>query len=242
MVAPYVILVEDEADLREAVVEYLAMMGLDCRGVSDGPGLRAAVSEREPAVVVLDISLPGEGGLSLCRWLRRETGAGVILATAFGQPLDRVIGLEIGADDYLVKPYELRELLARIRSILRRLERAPAGALPAGPAEPAEPAAAPLPLGRFRFEPRSKRLLDGAGDEIRLTATELALVEIFAERPNRVLSRSMIAELAGVRADGDTRAIDIAVMRLRKKLEDPEGRQPIRTVRGEGYRLDPVEE
>jgi len=232
---PLVLVVEDEIDLRDAVVEYLGEMEFDAHGVSDGAAMRAAVAARMPAVVVLDIALPGETGLALCRWLRRETPAGIIMATAAGQPLDRVVGLELGADDYVVKPYELRELLARVRSVVRRIARAPAPLDPAPVLAPAAPAM--LPVGAFRLDPRGLRLVDPAGAEVHLTQTELALVRIFAERPGRVLSRTALAELVGARGDG--RAIDIAVMRLRKKLEHgPAGDQPIRTVRGEGYRLD----
>lgn len=235
MTAPYVLVVEDEIDLRDAVVEYLGDMGVHARGVSDGGAMRAAIAEQMPSVVVLDIALPGETGLTLCRWLRRATSAGVIMATAAGQPLDRIVGLEIGADDYVVKPYELRELLARIRSVMRRLDRSPSPA-----ADTVRPADSPvlLPVGAFRYDPQSKRLTDPDGEEVRLTVAERVLVQTFAERPNRVLSRTLLVERVTGRGDGDSRAIDIAVMRLRKKLERPDGTQPIRTVRGEGYRLD----
>jgi DNA-binding response OmpR family regulator len=236
-----VVVVEDEPDLLEAVVEYLGEAGLDVRGVGDGRSLRQALGERPASVVVLDIALPGEDGLSLCRWARRETGAGVIMATAAGQPLDRVVGLELGADDYLVKPYELRELLARIRSVARRLERAPAAAA-TEPLRPAAPTRADgaQPFGPLRLDRRARRLTDEEGAEIKLTATEFTMLLVFADRPNRVLSRGQLAELVHGRThDPDDRSIDIAMARLRKKIErDPALPQIIRTVRGEGYRFD----
>lgn len=241
MTATYVLVVEDEADLRDAVVEYLGEMGLSVDGVGDGGAMRAAVAIRVPSVVVLDIALPGEDGLSLCRWLRGTTTAGVIMATAAGQQIDRVVGLELGADDYIVKPYELRELLARVRSVARRVGRAGTPAVPAvePPAAASAVDGALLRVGRFRYDRDGRRLFDPAGREVQLTAGELTLVQIFAERPGRVLSRSLLADLMDTRAGGDGRAIDIAVMRLRRKLDGIGGfDNPIRTIRGEGYCLD----
>lgn len=238
-----VLVVEDEPDLRDAVVEYLNEMGIETRGVPDGRQMRMALAERAAAVVVLDIALPGEDGLSLCRWVRRETGAGVIMATAAGQPLDRVVGLEIGADDYLVKPYELRELLARIRSIARRIDRSPKveKTIPAVVAPGAARPPAGIGFGPYMLDRNARRLSDQSGTEIRLTATEYALLVYFAERPNRVISRSdLTTRVQGRDFDPDDRSIDIAITRLRKKIEtDPALPQFIKTVRGEGYRFDP---
>ena len=245
-----VLVVEDESDLRDAVVEYLSATGIECRGVGDGKAMRRTLTDFSPDIVLLDINLPGEDGLSLCRFLRRETGAGIIMATARGEPLDRVVGLEIGADDYVTKPYELRELLARVRSLFRRLARtaeprAADDAASSGPA--ADLADGPtgekhiLSFGGLRLDTRAHRLLDAGGDEVKLTPSEYDLVRIFAERPNRPLSRTLLSELThGKDFDPADRTIDIRITRLRKKLEgaaaDP---RLIRTIRGEGYLFDP---
>lgn len=240
----YVIVVEDEADLREAVVDYLSHYGLEVTGVGDGQGLRAAVALRAPAVVVLDIGLPGEDGLSLCRWVRRSTEAGIIMASGAGQAVDRVVGLEVGADDYVVKPYDLRELLARIRSLSRRLERAPVGSVAAmAVAAVPEPVTSSgmIRLGRYRLDKPGRRLTDAAGHDVALTANEFNLLLVLAERAGRVVSREDLSELVQGRAfDTEDRSIDISITRLRKKIEtDPSRPQLIRTVRGEGYRCDP---
>jgi DNA-binding response OmpR family regulator len=248
MPAQFVVIVEDEPDLRDAVVEYLRMNGFDAEGASDGAQMRALIAERRPDIVILDIALPGEDGLSLCRTLRREHGCGVIMATGASQALDRVVGLEVGADDYLVKPFEIRELLARIRSVIRRLARtaapdpAPASFSIAAPTRgAAADGADAIGFGAFRLDPRARRVTGADGREIMLTAGEFDLLQVFAERPRRVLSREALSSLAlGKDFDPDERAIDIRVLRLRKKLEqDPARPTLIRTVRGEGYQFDP---
>ncbi len=242
-----IVVVEDEADLREAVVDYLFAKGYEAIGASDGNGLRGLVAERDVDLVLLDLALPGEDGLSLCRWLRREIGCGVIMATGSAQPIDRVVGLEVGADDYVVKPYDLRELLARVRSVLRRVARpepAEGPPVPASPAIPAPPAprpgAPPLAFGSFLVMAEGRQLVDAEGRDVALTGAEFDLVRIFAERPGRLLTRGTIARIADGRdLDPADRSIDIRIARLRKKLEAAGGGTLIRTVRGEGYRYDP---
>jgi DNA-binding response OmpR family regulator len=237
---PTVAIVEDEEALREAVVEYLNMQGLRTLPAANAQAFRTLIETEKIDAVVLDIAMPGEDGLSLARWLRERHTIGIIFATAAGRQIDRIVGLEIGADDYLVKPYDLRELLARIRSILRRVK-------PAAPAKGPEQAAAAiktLQIGDLLLDFAGRRLVSAAGDAVDLTAMEFDLLEVLATRPNRVLSRSQLLELAHSRAPGDgdgDRSIDIRITRIRKKIEpDPERPRFIRTVRGEGYVFVPT--
>ena len=231
MPQPTIAVVEDEEHLREAVVEYLSGNGFSVVGAADAAALREMLDRLPVDVAVLDIAMPGEDGLSLARWLSARGTTGIIFATAAGRPLDRVVGLELGADDYLVKPYDLRELLARIRSLLRRLDAAPARRAPE---------AAPgrvVTFGDMRLDLAARRLDRAGSGRIDLTAMELDLLEALATRPNRVLSRTQLVELAHHREmDAGERAVDIRITRLRGKIE-PDPRHPrfIRTVRGEGY-------
>jgi DNA-binding response OmpR family regulator len=237
---PTVAIVDDEDGLREAVVEYLSTQGLRTLGASNATAFRRLMEAEKVDVAVLDIAMPGEDGLSLARWLREQHSVGIILATAAGRPIDRIVGLEIGADDYVVKPYDLRELLARIRSILRRLKSA---APPKVSDQPTGASAKKLQIGNLTLDFAGRRLISIAGEAVDLTAMEFDLLEVLATRPNRILSRAQLLELAHSRAseDGD-RSIDIRITRIRKKIEpDPERPRFIRTVRGEGYVFVPGE-
>ncbi len=231
--------VDDEDDLRDAIVEYLSMNGFVATGYGRAAAFREA-QEREPAdLAILDIAMPGEDGLSLARWLRARGKTGIIFATAAGTSIDRIVGLELGADDYIVKPYELREMLARVRSVLRRL-----------PAEQDQPAAdssattatAPGSGKRIRFggmmlDLEARALSDSQGMPIDLTAMELDLLAALATRPGRALSRAQIIDIAGGNDGGDAeRAIDIRITRLRRKIEpNPDTPRYVKTVRGTGY-------
>ena len=169
---PVVVVVEDEEHLREAIAEYLADRGFRVLTAADGQALRQLSETERFDLVVLDISMPGEDGLSLARWLRQSKNRpGIIFATSAGTPVDRVVGLEIGADDYLVKPYDLRELLARIRSLLRRL-----GGEPSTPAPATPPPARTAKVGPHTINFDSRRLYDASGHAIELTATEFDLL------------------------------------------------------------------
>ncbi len=183
--------------------------------------------------MLLDVGLPGEDGLSLARFLRERHDLPVIMISGAGTPLDRIVGLEVGADDYLAKPFELRELLARVRSVLRRYR-----VVPTAP-QAAESQPSGIPLGRFRLELDSRRLLDEQGADIELTAMEFDLLQAFAQRPNRPLSRDQLLNLTQNRDWSPfDRSIDIRIARLRRKLEDdPEKPRIIRTLRGVGYML-----
>jgi DNA-binding response OmpR family regulator len=230
-----VAIVDDEEHLREAVGEYLELQGFEVLSFRNAQAFREEGAGKAIDVAVLDVAMPGEDGLSLARFIRKSGSTGIIMATAAGRPIDRIVGLEIGADDYLVKPYELRELLARIKSVLRRVKAAPA--TPGQAAAPAAPEGRNLKFGSLLLDLDARRLTDASGGPIELTAMEFDLLQALATRPNRVLSRGQLQEFAhGRTADESDRSIDIRVTRLRKKIEpDPEHPRFIKTVRGEGY-------
>jgi DNA-binding response OmpR family regulator len=227
-------IVEDEPDLRDAVAEYLGANGYDVVGVSGAEEMRALVAQSPFHLAILDIAMPGEDGLSLGRWLRARMPIGIIYATAAGAAIDRIVGLELGADDYLVKPYELRELLARVRSVLRRVPPPDETLVPKTAAE--HPARRAISFGGFSVDLDSRRLT-GASGEIDMAKSEFDVLEVFLTRPNRLLSRAALSEAIGMTEEPETsRAVDIRVMRLRKKIEpDPANPRFLRTVRGEGY-------
>lgn len=228
------LVVDDDAEVRRLLGDYLGGQGYQVEGCADSTALRQSLAAQLPDLVLLDVGLPGEDGLSLARFLREHHDLPVIMISGAGTPLDRIVGLEVGADDYLAKPFELRELLARVRSVLRRYRAAPTAP------EPVEPQpAAGIPLGRFRLELDSRRLLDEQGADIELTAMEFDLLQAFAQRPNRPLSRDQLLNLTQNRDWSPfDRSIDIRIARLRRKLEDdPEKPQIIRTLRGVGYML-----
>lgn len=226
--------VEDEPDLREAVAEYLGANGFDVSTAADAAEMRSLIAGASFDLAILDIAMPGEDGLSLGRWLRAQTRMGIIFATAAGASIDRIVGLELGADDYVVKPYELRELLARVRSVLRRLPPAARQDTPA--------AAAPqrqrriVVFGGFRAD-LDARAVTGPDGEVELSRGEFDVLEVFLDRPGRVMTRGAIMAALGHDDDGDSsRALDLRIMRLRRKIEDDPSRPRfLRTARGEGY-------
>jgi DNA-binding response OmpR family regulator len=254
-----IIVCDDEPDLREAVAEYLARRGMDVRRAEDAASLRRLLAERPADLVVLDIAMPGEDGLSLARALRAESDIGNRDADRRGRRGGpRVVGLEVGADDYIAKPVDLRELLARLRAVLRRREatQMAVGAIPAVAAAPAAPApppgpAAPAPppgkrvrMGRTWLDLDARRLTGPDGTEIPLGPSEFALLRAFAERPGRVLSRETLLDLAHPRGDEHfDRSIDVRIARIRRKVEAvPERPAVIKTIRGAGYVFDPSAE
>ncbi len=246
---PAIVVVDDEPDLREAVAEYLARRGFDVRRAGDGVELRRHLAERPADLVVLDISMPGEDGLSIARGLRAETDIGIIMLSAAGDVVDRVVGLEVGADDYIAKPVDLRELLARLRAVLRRREAASqaAAALPAPAPAPGPAAPPPAPgrrvrMGRNMLDLDARRLTGPDGQEIPLGPSEFALLRAFAERPGRILTRESLLDLAHPRGDEHfDRSIDVRIARIRRKVEAvPDRPAVIRTVRGAGYVFDPA--
>ena len=229
--------VDDEPDLCDAVVEYLQSNGFDVTGFPRAAAFREAAQQRPFDLAILDIAMPGEDGLSLARWIRASNmPTGIIFATAAGASIDRIIGLELGADDYLVKPYELRELLARVRSVFRRLpqeQQAPV----TGSAQEEKPASGKrIRFGGNLLDLEARALSDASGRAIDLTATEFDLLAALATRAGRSLSRAQIIEYCGGDSGDTDRAVDIRIVRLRKKIEsNPESPRYIKTVRGIGY-------
>lgn len=227
---------DDDPDIRATFEEYLTDRGYRVSSIEGGTALRALVESGDrPDLVLLDVTMPGEDGFSLARFLSAETNARIIMVTASGETVDRVVGLELGADDYLAKPVDLRELLARVKAVLRRS--APAG--DAGATGPAPPPASGrrIQFGACELDLASRQLFDEDGREIRISSMEYETLRVFSERPNRVLSRDNLLELAH-HGDWDPfdRSIDIRISRLRRKIERNPGKPSVlKTVRGAGY-------
>jgi len=238
--SPHIVIVDDEAPAREMVGEYLKMHGFTVTLCDGGKSLRGAIETSVPDLVVLDLNMPEEDGLSIIRDLKSRTNVPVIMLTATASPIDRVVGLELGADDYIAKPCELRELMARIRSVLRR-----SSPVRAAPAAPETAKAAKDQLVRFGtkwLDLEAQALRDDEGNEHPLTASEFGLLKVFAANPKRVLSRERLLELANARdAEAFDRAVDLRIMRIRRKIEiDPTKPAVIRTIRGGGYLFSPA--
>jgi two-component system phosphate regulon response regulator OmpR len=231
-----VLIVEDDSDIRQMVAEYLGDHGYAVSQAQSGGDMREAVERSLPDVVLLDVKLPGEDGLTLARYLRERYDVGIIMVTAARDIVDRVVGLEIGADDYVTKPFDPRELLARVKSVMRRLQsRAPA------PPQTVSVAEQRVTVGRCFLDVASHRLLDVQGQEVPMTSMEYDLLKVFIEHPNRVLTRDQILNLTHNRDwEPFDRSIDIRIARLRRKVEpDPNEPKTIRTVRGAGYMFVP---
>ena len=223
-------LVDDDPEIRQLIGDFLSKHGYRIAEAGDGAELDRLLEGERPALIVLDLMLPGDDGLSICRRLRAGGGPPVIMLSALGEDTDRIVGLEIGADDYLPKPCNPRELLARVRAVLRR-----------GAADPAvDPGGAAgsksWHFGGWSFDPRGMELRSAKGVAVALSAGERRLLTAFLQRPMRVLARDQLIELAR-RSDSDVfdRAIDVQVSRLRKKLAGEDGAELIATVRSEGY-------
>lgn len=229
-------IVEDEPDLRDAVAEYLGANGYEVIALDNAAAMRAAMAEAPVDLAILDISMPGEDGLSLGRWLRSSFSMGIIYATAAGTPIDKVVGLELGGDDYMVKPYELRELLARVRSVLRRLPRETPVSRERGSSDQGK-ARRSVTFGDFIADLEGRILTGPDGATVEMAKSEFDVLEAFLTRPNRLVTRAALCEAIGLTDDPETsRAVDIRIMRLRRKIEaDPASPQFLRTVRGEGY-------
>ena len=228
--AQRVLIVDDDAEIRETTGEYLSGHGFDIALAGDGKEMRAAIAAGAPDVVLLDLNLPGEDGLSLTRWLRANHDVAIIMVTGAGEVVDRVVGLEVGADDYLAKPFDPRELRARLNSVLRRVKDKPSR-------EPVAGASRRVKVGRCMLDLATHQLADAAGAEVPITGMEFDLLRVFIENANRVLSRDQLLTLTRNREwEPFDRSIDIRIARLRRKIEpDPARPTVIRTVRGAGY-------
>lgn len=224
------LLVEDDEELRTAMARYLADCGYAVHEAADAPSARRLLAANAIQVVVLDVNLPGEDGLSLCRTLADNAGPAVLMLTARGESIDRILGLELGADDYVVKPIEPRELLARVRALLRRR-----------PAEASGRKHTAHSFAGFRLDLAARMLRAPSGAILLLTHSELAILTTLIERFQRVVPRKdLIALLRGDESEVVGRAVDLHISRLRRKIQDQTDREIIRTVRGVGYILDAV--
>jgi two-component system phosphate regulon response regulator OmpR len=232
-----VLVVDDEAAIREMLSEYLDSHGFEVMAADSGKTMRELLAKNVPDVVLLDVNLPGEDGLMLARYIRERFDLPIIMVTAADEVVDRVVGLEVGADDYLTKPFDPRELRARIKTVLRRYQRP--GAAAETPV--AGKATQRVPFGRCTLDLDTRQLLDADNHEIPLTSMEFDLLKVFAERPNRVLTRDQILNITRNRDwDPFDRSIDIRIARLRKKIEaDPDKPATLKTVRGSGYMFVP---
>lgn len=238
----HIMIVDDEAPAREMVGDYLKMHGFTVTLCDGGKSLRAAIDGSMPDLVVLDLNMPEEDGLSIIRDLKSRINVPVIMLTATASPIDRVVGLELGADDYVAKPCELRELMARIRSVLRRSAPVKTAAVEAAPAKSDKEQL--VRFGTKWLDLEAQALRDDEGNEHPLTASEFGLLKVFAANPKRVLSRERLLELANARdAEAFDRAVDLRIMRIRRKIEpDPTKPAVIRTIRGGGYLFSPAGE
>ena len=230
--SPLILVVDDDFEIRSLLADYLESNGFHALTAQDGMGMAKMLAEQKVDLVVLDWSMPGEDGLSLCRKLRAGSSLPIIMLTARGEPLDRIIGLETGADDYVPKPFEPRELLARIRSLLRRSQGAAGG--------PASALRQQLQFAAWMLDCDAGHLIAADGMIVMLSSAELRLLKVFLDNPRRVLSRDQLLNLTqGNDAAAFDRSIDIQVSRLRQKLnEDARSPQIIKTVRNGGYMLD----
>lgn len=225
--AARILVVDDDPGIREVLTDYLSQHGYEAEGAASAAEMDRALAGRTPDLIVLDLMMPGEDGLSVIRRLNGKGGPPVVMLSAMGEDTDRIIGLELGADDYLAKPCNPRELLARVRAVLRRPREAAASDTPA------------LAFAGWRLDLLRRELARPDGEVVGLSAGEFALLRAFAEAPRRVLSREQLLDRAR-KADADVfdRAIDVQISRLRRKLDDGSGLELIQTLRGEGYMFD----
>ena len=229
-----IMICDDERDVREMLEEYLSKRGYNIVPVANSEELQASLAERQVDLILLDINMPGQDGLTTLRSLRIDNQVPVVMLTAASEVIDKIVGLEMGADDYLSKPVDLRELEARIKAVLRRASEPAAKVAPDMDASTAE-------FGAFTLDLTAAKLLDDGGEEVPLTAMEFNLLSLFARNRGRVLNRDQILEQAHDRSwDPFDRSIDIRISRLRRKIEpNPQKPQIIKTVRGIGYIYDP---
>jgi len=227
----HILVVDDDAEIRALLREYLQKQGYRVTALADGKALRSAVETSRPDVIVLDLMMPGEDGLSLCRGLRAHSDVPIIMLTARGEETDRIVGLEMGADDYLAKPFSPRELLARIKSVLRRARSVPDNLK--------RPEAGSYRFAGWMLDVATRNLAAPDRVVVPLSGTEFRLLRIFLDHPNRVLTRDQLIDLMLSRdAAPFDRAIDVQVSRLRHRLrEDAKEPAIIKTVRGQGYVL-----
>ncbi len=223
-----VLIVDDDENLRHEVAEYLSANRFEVQTAANAREMDALLADRAFDLIVLDVMMPGEGGLSICRRLAESGRASIIIMSAMGEEIDRILGLELGADDYLPKPCNPRELLARMRAVLRRRE--------AGPSQRGGREGVEFQFLGYSLDLLKRRLRAPSGVLVLLTSGELSLLTAFLEHPGRVLTRDQLVDFArGSDADIFDRAIDVQISRLRRKLNECDGQDLIRTFRGAGY-------
>lgn len=227
---PHILIVDDSRDIRDLVARFMTGHGYRVSTAGDGRAMRKVLEGNGIDLVVLDVMLPGEDGLSLCRWLRGQSAVPIVMLTAMGEEADRIVGLEMGADDYMPKPFSARELLARIKAVLRRAQGQPK-------TEEGTGRAAVYRFADWSFDAARRELVDRDGMVVPLSSGEYELLLAFVERPQRVLNRDQLLDLArGRAAAAFDRAIDTQVSRLRRKIEeDQKDPKIIKTIWGEGY-------
>ena len=230
--ATHILVVDDEAEMRDAVREYLTLRGFRISEAADGHEMHAMLAHQTVDLILLDLNLPGEDGIALTRGLKSEKNIGIIIVTAYGDSEDRVLGLETGADDYVVKPFNFRELVARINSVLRRLS---------GPEENGHDTDARVKVGDWLFDRFEATLRKRDGTQLDLSAAELDLLTVLIDNQGRAMSRDeLLDKLSNREWDPFDRSIDVRVTRLRRKIEaDPARPVIIKTVRGVGYTFKP---
>jgi two-component system, OmpR family, response regulator len=226
---PHLLIVDDDREIRGLLAQYLEKHEFRTTAVADGREMRRVLERSHVDLLVLDLMLPGEDGLSLCRELRSHSQLPIIMLTARGEDVDRIVGLELGADDYVAKPFNPRELLGRIRAILRRTAHAPR--------DPSPTSVRRFAFGDWRLDTVTRTLTDGAGRNVALSGAEYRLLAVLLAAGNRVLTRGQLTELLrGREADPFDRSIDVRISRLRQILgDDARAPQIIKTVYGEGY-------
>lgn len=227
-VAAHVLVVDDDQEIRKLLQRYLLAQGFRVSTAADGRNMQECLASKRIDLVVLDVMLPDASGLDLCRSLRSQSRIPIILLTALKEDVDRIIGLELGADDYLGKPFNPRELVARIRTVLRRTTERDVD----------PPKDNVLRFASFTAERSTRRVLTKNGDEVPLTSAEFDLLNAFLDRPGRVLSRDQLLDITqGRNATPFDRSIDVLISRLRRKLGQTESLQIIKTLRNDGYQL-----
>ena len=227
----HLLIVDDDVEIRTLLQEYLERNGYRTTAVADGRHMREALKHGRFDLILLDLMLPGEDGLTLCRDLRSHSNTPVIMLTARGEETDRIVGLEMGADDYIAKPFNPRELLARIKAVLRRAQALPESSLPES--------AKRIRFAGWTLDVTARQLYSSEGVVVPLSSGEYRLLQVFLEHPNRILSRDQLLDLSrGREASPFDRSIDVQVGRLRRRLQDTASEPAlIKTVRGEGYVL-----
>ena len=239
MTKAHIAVVDDEPDLRSAVARYLVRYGYRVSEAEGGAALWRMIEAEAVDLVILDLNMPGEDGLTIAGRLRARGPIGIVMLTGVAEPADIVAGLEVGADDYVAKPFDLRELVARVRSVLRRREQNMAPS----PNPTSDESGRSVQIGQLAFDLEARRLLAPGGREVALTAGEAELLHLFARNPGRVLSRDAVLDLLqNPEAEPFSRSVDARIARLRRKVEpDPTRPRVIRTVHGQGYVFSPDE-